>query len=119
MGGVEKMDEATLKTLKSLFAMDVLNIMKEVTPQIVSGKPINSLIGASSLGKSPRQAAQALQIPFRMAMKEAQKMGYLTKMRYEKLQSHYMAFIQALQDDVFSSNSMIPQANEEEILNEE
>ena len=119
MGGVDKMDETTLKTLKSLFAMDVLNIMKEVTPQIIAGKPINSLIGASSLGKNPRQAAQALQIPFRMAMKEAQKMGYLTKMRYEKLQSHYMAFIQALQDDIFSNNSMVPQANEEEILNEE
>ena len=119
MGGVNKMDEETLRILKSLFAMDVLNIMKEVTPQIIAGKPINSLIGASSLGKSPRQAAQALQIPFRLAMKEAQKMGYLTKMRYEKLQSHYMTFIQALQDDVFSSSSMTPQTDEEEILNEE
>lgn len=119
MGGVSKMDEETLKTLKSLFAMDVLNIMKEITPQIIAGKPINSLIGASSLGKSPRQAAQALQIPFRMAMKEAQKIGYLTKMRYEKLQNHYMTFIQALQDDVFSDNSMTPQSYEDEILNEE
>lgn len=106
MGGIEKIDEATLKILKSLFTTDVLAIIKEITPMILQGKQINALIGASSLGKGPRQAAQTLQIPFRMAMKEAQKMGYLTKMRYEKLQKHYIEFVNALIDDVFGNPSM-------------
>ena len=108
MGGIEKIDENTLKILKSLFTTDVLTIIKEITPLVLQGKQINALIGASSLGKGPRQAAQTLQIPFRMAMKEAQKMGYLTKMRYEKLQSSYMEFVNALIDDVFGNNSSIP-----------
>lgn len=121
MGGIEKIDEATLKILKSLFTTDVLCIMKEITPMILQGKQINALIGASSLGKGPRTAAQTLQIPFRMAMKEAQKMGYLTKMRYEKLQKHYMEFVNALIEDVFG-NSTLPNDVEnegEDNLNEE
>ena len=115
MGGIEKIDEATLKILKSLFTTDVLTIIKEITPMILQGKQINALIGASSLGKGPRQAAQTLQIPFRMAMKEAQKMGYLTKMRYEKLQKHYMEFVNALIDDVFGNPAMpVEVENEDE-----
>ena len=121
MGGIEKIDEATLKILKSLFTTDVLSIMKEITPMILQGKQINALIGASSLGKGPRTAAQTLQIPFRMAMKEAQKMGYLTKMRYENLQKHYMEFVNALIEDVFG-NTTLPNDVEDEgedNLNEE
>ena len=119
MGGIEKIDEETLKILKSLFTTDVLSIMKEITPLILQGKQINALIGASSLGKGPRQAAQALQIPFRMAMKEAQKMGYLTKMRYEKLQNHYMDFVNALIDDVFGNPALPAGVEDEEISTEE
>ncbi len=119
MGGIDKIDEGTLKILKSLFTTDVLSIMKEITPLILQGKQINALIGASSLGKGPRQAAQALQIPFRMAMKEAQKMGYLTKMRYEKLQNHYMDFVNALIDDVFGNPSLPAGVEDEEISTEE
>ena len=115
---LEKIDENTLKILKSLFTTDVLTIIKEVTPLVLQGKQLNALIGASSLGKGPRQACQALQIPFRMAMKEAQKMGYLTKMRYEKLQKHYMEFVNALIDDVFGNPSM-PEIEGEDELNEE
>lgn len=118
LGGIEKIDENTLKILKSLFTTDVLTIIKEVTPLVLQGKQLNALIGASSLGKGPRQACQALQIPFRMAMKEAQKMGYLTKMRYEKLQKHYMEFVNALIDDVFGNPSM-PEIEGEDELNEE
>ena len=119
MGGIDKIDEKSLKILKSLFTTDVLNIIKEITPLVLQGKQINALIGASSLGKGPRQAAQALQIPFRMAMKEAEKMGYLTKMRYEKLQSHYMEFVNSLIDDVFG-NPILPEGvDEEENLTEE
>ena len=47
-----------------------------------------------------------------MAMKEAQKMGYLTKMRYEKLQSAYMDFVNSIIDDVFG-NPTIPADMEE------
>lgn len=120
MGGIEKIDENTLKILKSLFTTDVLGIMKEITPMILQGKQINALIGASSLGKGPRQAAQTLQIPFRMAMKEAQKMGYLSKMRYEKLQKHYMDFVNALIDDVFGNPTMPEGVEEgEDNLNED
>ena len=118
LGGIEKIDENTLKILKSLFTTDVLTIIKEVTPLVLQGKQLNALIGASSLGKGPRQACQALQIPFRMAMKEAQKMGYLTTMRYEKLQKHYMEFVNALIDDVFGNPSM-PEIEGEDELNEE
>ena len=117
-GGIDKIDENTLKILKSLFTTDVLNIIKEITPLVLQGKQINALIGASSLGKGPRQAAQTLQIPFRMAMKEAQKMGYLTKMRYEKLQNAYMDFVNSLIDDVFG-NPTIPEMEEgDDNLNE-
>ena len=119
MGGIEKIDEATLKILKSLFTTDVLCIMKEITPMILQGKQINALIGASSLGKGPRTAAQTLQIPFRMAMKEAQKMGYLTKMRYEKLQKHYMEFVNALIEDVFGNSTLLNDVENEDNLNEE
>lgn len=118
LGGIEKIDENTLKILKSLFTTDVLTIIKEVTPLVLQGKQLNALIGASSLGKGPRQACQSLQIPFRMAMKEAQKMGYLTKMRYEKLQKHYMEFVNALIDDVFGNPSM-PEVEGEDNLTEE
>lgn len=117
-GGIDKIDENTLKILKSLFTTDVLNIIKEITPLVLQGKQINALIGASSLGKGPRQAAQTLQIPFRMAMKEAQKMGYLTKLRYEKLQNAYMDFVNSLIDDVFG-NPTIPEMEEgDDNLNE-
>lgn len=119
LGGIDKIDENTLKILKSLFTTDVLTIIKEVTPLVLQGKQLNALIGASSLGKGPRQACQALQIPFRMAMKEAQKMGYLTKMRYEKLQKHYMDFVNALIDDVFGNPSVPEDIEGEDNLNEE
>lgn len=119
LGGIDKIDENTLKILKSLFTTDVLTIIKEVTPLVLQGKQLNALIGASSLGKGPRQACQALQIPFRMAMKEAQKMGYLTKMRYEKLQKHYMDFVNALIDDVFGNPSVPEDIEGEDNLNDE
>jgi hypothetical protein len=113
-GGVESIDEETLKIMKSLFTTDVLDIMKTITPDIVKGKQINTLIGASSLGKNVRVAAQKLQLPFRQAFIEGQKQGYLSKMRYQKMQSLYQEFANSLVEEVFGANSSIPQNIEEE-----
>jgi hypothetical protein len=73
-GGGDKMDPEIRKICESLFTSDVLNLIKKITPEILAGKQINTLIGASSLGKSIRQAAQQLQIPFRFAMQEIVKL---------------------------------------------
>lgn len=117
MGGVEKIDPETLKIMKSLFSSDILDVMKSITPEIIAGKQINVLIGASSLGKNVRQAAQQLQMPFRQAMVESQKQGFVSKTRYQKIQDAYLSFIGALIDDVFSSNNNLStkvEENEEE-----
>lgn len=117
MGGVEKIDPETLKIMKSLFSSDVLDVMKSITPEIIAGKQINVLIGASSLGKNVRQAAQQLQMPFRQAMVESQKQGFVSKTRYQKIQDAYLSFIGALIEDVFSSNNNLStkvEENEEE-----
>ena len=118
-GGVENIDEETLKIMKSLFTTDVLDIMKTITPDIVKGKQINTLIGASSLGKNVRVAAQKLQLPFRQAFIEGQKQGYLSKMRYQKMRSLYQEFANSLVEEVFGANSSIPQNIEEEEGGEE
>lgn len=114
MGGPEKIDEETMKILKSLFTSDILDIMKTITPDVLAGKQINVLIGASSLGKSVRQAAQTLQMPFRQAMMESQKLGYVNKNRYQKIQEAYQNFINSLIDDVFVGNSPLPEGIEAE-----
>ena len=101
IGGAEKIDAATLKSMKSLFTSDVLDIMKQITPDIMAGKQINTLIGASSLGKSVRVAAQKLQIPFRTAMNESAKQGFVSKMRYQAIQDAYIDFINSLMSDIF------------------
>ena len=84
-----------------MFTSDVLDIMKQITPDIMAGKQINTLIGASSLGKSVRVAAQKLQIPFRTAMNESAKQGFVSKMRYQAIQDAYIDFINSLMSDIF------------------
>jgi hypothetical protein len=118
MGGSEKIKPETLKTLKSLFATDVLDIIKTLSSDIKAGKQINTLIGAGSLGKSVRVAGQKLQLPYRLAMQEADKKGALTPMRYKNLQKAYMEFIQSMTEEVFGSNP-IPEGLEEDINKEE
>lgn len=108
-GGIEKIDDETLKVMKSLFTTDVLDILKGITPEIIKGKQINTLLGASSLGKVVREAAQKLQLPFRQAFVESQKQGFVSPSRYKKIQAAYMEFITALVDDTFGvSPSVIP-----------
>lgn len=100
-GGIEKMDPKTVSALKSLFAMDILDLMKEITPDIMAGKNPGTLLGASSLGKGVRQAVQALFLPYKMALSEVSKTGAVTKNRYQKLQKTYLDFVDAMIEEVF------------------
>jgi hypothetical protein len=98
------MKEEDVKVLKSMFTSDVLWILNQIQPEVLKGKQINTLLGCSSISKSARQAAQQLQQPLRMAGIEVKKQGFLTKMRYAKLQNSYLEFIRSLQESVFGPN---------------
>ena len=111
-----KLDQETANVLKGLFTSDVLYVLQKITPDVIAGKPLSTLLGAGALGKDVRQAAQKLQIPFRMAMNEAKKQGFVSKVRYQKLQGAYMEFINSLLNDVFTNKSEIP--SEEEVVDE-
>lgn len=112
MGGAEKIDPETLKIMKSLFLADTNQIFSGLTTSITEGKQINTLIGASSLGKNVRVAAQKLQLPYRMAFQELQKTGKITPMRFEKIKEAYTEFAHSLVDEVFGNNP-IPEGLEE------
>ena len=107
-----KMDQETTNILKGLFTSDVLYVLQKITPDVIAGKPLSTLLGAGALGKDVRLAAQKLQIPFRMAMNEAKKQGFVSKMRYQKLQGAYMDFINSLLNDVFTNTAEIPTEEE-------
>lgn len=110
-----KMSEEDERILKSLFSMDVLDIMKTIYPEVMKGKQINTLIGASTLGKSVRQATQKLQMPFRQAMQEQEKNGFINKTRYQKIQNAYLEFIDSLIEEVFGpDNGNIPDSDDED-----
>lgn len=114
-----KMDQETTGILKGLFTSDVLYVLQKITPDVIAGKPLSTLLGAGALGKDVRVAAQKLQIPFRMAMAEAKKQGFVSKMRYQKLQGAYMEFINSLLNDVFTNNEPIPSEKELEEADKE
>lgn len=107
-GGIEKMDPETVKTLKSMFTTDLLDIMKAITPDIMSGKNPGTLLGASSLGKGVRQAVQALFLPYRMALQEVTKTGAISKNRYQKIQAAYVDFTNAMIEEVFGQKGINP-----------
>lgn len=112
-GGSEKIDPETLKIMKSLFMSDVLDIFKQITPEIIAGKQVSTLIGAGSLGKSVRVSAQKLQMPYRMAMQEMTKTGKVTPVRLQKIQAAYTEFAKSMLDEVFGSNPL-PEELEED-----
>lgn len=118
-GGASKMNPEDLRVLKSLFTSDVLMILREIHPDILKGKQISTLLGASSLGKNTRLAAQKLQIPYKLASKEVEKSGMLSKPRFQKLQDSYQEFINSMIDEVFNNNSMIPSSQKKEEETEE
>lgn len=105
MGGTDKIDPEDLKILKSMLNAEVLMILNRCTDQVMEGKQINTLLGTSSISKNLRVAGQALQLPLRQAHLEARKQGYVTKMRYQKLQAAYLEFTKAVIEDVFGPDS--------------
>lgn len=105
MGGTDKIDPEDLKILKSMLNAEVLMILNRCTNQVMEGKQINTLLGTSSISKNLRVAGQALQLPLRQAHLEARKQGYVTKMRYQKLQAAYLEFTKAVIEDVFGPDS--------------
>lgn len=117
MGGSEKIDPEDLKTLKSLLSSDLLRILNSITPQILEGKQINTLLGLSSLGKAYREYGQKLNIPMRLGLQELKRNGFVNKTRYQKLQQAYTEFINAVLEDVFGPNPS-PIVNEDENLEE-
>lgn len=103
LGGIQKIDSETLKVMKSLFASDVLNIMSVVTPLVLEGKSLVTLLNAGAMGTEVRKACQTMQMPYKLALQENKKMGYISKMRYQKIQESYVDFISALQNYVFGA----------------
>ena len=118
-GGPSKMDPEDMRVLKSLFTSDVLMILREIHPDILAGKQIATLLGASSLGKTTRLAAQKLQIPYKLATKEVQKSGMLSKPRFQKLQEAYTEFINSMISEVFGETSSLPQGKQEKTPEED
>lgn len=106
-GGSSKMDPEDLRVLKSLFTSDILMILRQIHPEILKGKQISTLLGASSLGKATRVAAQKLQIPYKLASKEVEKSGMLSKPRFQKLQESYFEFINSMIDEVFNDHGIM------------
>lgn len=118
LGGPGKMKEEDEKVLKALFITDLLDIVKTIAPEIEKGKQINTLLGASTLGKNVRVAAQKLQLPFRMSMTEIKKNGYPSKMRYQKIQDAYLEFVNSICSEVFGTSSTLPENLSEEDEND-
>ena len=105
-GGIQKINPETLKVMKSLFATDVLDIMKTVTPLVLQGKNLMTLLNAGSLGVQVRKACQNMYIPYRQALMEVGKQGFVSKNRYSKITAAYAEFIRALQDYVFGAEPL-------------
>ena len=105
LGGVGNLKPEDEKILKALFTSDVLYILNLITPEVMKGKQINTLLGCSAVSKTARIEAQKLQIPLRMAMLESKRQGFVSKVRYQKLQEAYLSFIRGLMDDVFGSTA--------------
>ena len=116
-GGADRISPESLRIMKSLFTQDLLGILQEITPQVVNnGKNLNALLGASSLGVEVRKATQKLQIPFRLALMESKKSGFVSKTRYQKIQEAYNEFVKAVLDYVFETptNQKLKEEEEEE-----
>jgi len=107
------------KILKSLFHSDVLDILKTINPDVMAGKQINTLIGASSLGKPVREAVQKLQLPYRYALQEVTKTGKLSPMRYKKIQDAFIEFSKAMEEEVFGTSNPVPESVIQEAEKEE
>lgn len=103
-----RLSDEDKKLVRGLFISDMMNIMNRITPEVTKGKQINTLLGTSAFGKELRTAAQKLQMPYRLAFKEEERMGAPTKKRYQDIQAAYNEFMRALLNYVFpnSENSI-------------
>ena len=115
LGGVGKLNPEDEKILKALFTSDVLYILNLITPEVIKGKQINTLLGCSAVSKTARVEAQKLQIPLRMAMLESKRQGFVSKVRYQKLQDAYLSFIKGLMEDVFGTTEPLPETDVNDI----
>lgn len=98
-----------IKILKSMFTNDILLLLNQITPEILKGKQINTLLGCSSVSKTARTSAQKLQLDLRYALREMSKQGFVSKMRFQKLQDSYMTFTKSLVEDIFGNpDEIIP-----------
>ena len=75
--------------------------MSVVTPMVLEGKNLLTLLNAGALGVEVRKACQAMFIPYRQALQEVGKTGAISKARYSKITAAYTDFIKALQNYVF------------------
>ena len=105
-GGPDKIKPEELQTMRTLFANDILYIMKQIHGEIMKGKQINVLIGASTISKNCRAAAASLQLPYRMAMMQQQKAGYISKDRMKKIQDAYVVFVDSIMNEIFGENKL-------------
>jgi hypothetical protein len=80
--------------------------MKQIHGEIMKGKQINVLIGASTISKNCRAAAASLQLPYRMAMMQQQKAGYISKDRMKKIQDAYVVFVDSIMNEIFGENKL-------------
>lgn len=105
--GGNNLSEEDKKIMKSLLASDILQIIKQIHPEIMQGKQIATLIGASSISKNARVASQKLQLPYKMAMQQVQKSGQITQDRWKKIQQAYLEFTDSIVNEVFNGTTQI------------
>jgi hypothetical protein len=105
--------------MKSLFTTDLLGIMQEITGQILSGKNINALLGASALSVQIRKSCQELMVPYRLALLENKRQGFVSKVRYQKIQDAYTKFVESVLDYIFNTPTSQKLKEEEEDKNEQ
>lgn len=102
-----------IKILKSMFTNDLLLLLNQITPEVLKGKQINTLLGCSSVSKTARTSAQKLQLDLRYALREMSKQGFVSKLRFQKLQDSYMTFTKSLVEDIFGNPDEIIPGEEE------
>lgn len=104
-GGPDKIKPEDKKILQALLTSDVLYILGQISSEVIEkNKQINTLLGCSSISKNLRQSAQSLQLIYRMAGREAQKQGFVSKMRYQKLREAWGDFVKSVIEEVFGAN---------------
>lgn len=96
-----RLSDEDFKLLRGLFISDIMNIMNTITPEVLKGKQVNTLLGLSAFGKELRIAGSALQLPYRLAMKEEERIGAPSKKRYQDIQKAYNEFVRSLLNYVF------------------